>query len=686
VTAKLRLLCYVLLAIGLLVAVLSASQRLAADRQNRTLMLLVDWQELNALPEPHGQLVRFGGDAAVDPWDPDRAALRLLKQLPENTQVCYSEETVGDLVRAGILRPAQITANGPTFTCFHRYARDVAAGAERHGYPYEQSAAAGGQLVVQFPAASEEELNQLPLAWRSDTIEALRATGFGLILRPGATEHYSADGLRETLAFAADQPLMLFRGTRVPGFPGSLDEVAAQITAQQQAFGWVEFDDQDGGGALAQRLVGKGPGIVRVHSIPAEEMEKYTTKTAVERLLRAASERGIRCLYLRPFAGGTALDEVPESAGGFSARLQALNSAYFDRLVAALKQADFSVGATASVLREPPGWLRTVRGLAIVPAIAAGLCLLLALWLPGLGPRTYMVLLALGILGAVAAMAVDTLATLALLVCGIVFPLLGFFTALRLYQRMVQPAPAWSPLRLAWGLAALVVASVLSVAGGILIHGAMWDVRSMLHITQYRGVTIALALPMLLLAAYAWESETLQDAYDRGTGRLSDYWLRFTTLWQAPIRYGDVAFILIAVGALGVVLLRSGNEGPIGALSVESWFRGALEDSLSLRPRTKELLGHPLLVLFLLSLPLRNRLSLLLGLGGLLGQVSILNTFCHLHTPLGITLTRVVLGVGLGILSALVWGAVMLAVNWVVTRNRERHEQPPLEEKLAAGL
>jgi hypothetical protein len=167
----------------------------------------------------------------------------------------------------------------------------------------------------------------------------------------------------------------------------------------------------------------------------------------------------------------------------------------------------------------------------------------------------------------------------------------------------------------------------------------------------------------------------LQDAWDRASLKLLDYWQRFLGLWQAPIRYGDVAFILIALGALGIVLLRSGNEGGLPVFDAETMFRGALEQALVIRPRSKELLGHPLLVLFLLSLPWRNRLTLLLGLAALLGQVSILNTFCHLHTPLAVTLTRVGLGIMFGLVTGALVGLLALAGAWAADRLRSRFKQ-----------
>jgi hypothetical protein len=263
----------------------------------------------------------------------------------------------------------------------------------------------------------------------------------------------------------------------------------------------------------------------------------------------------------------------------------------------------------------------------------------------------------------------------------VIFPLLGFWLALWVYKAL---AARWQlagpdPRRLLLAILALLVASAASMVGGLLIHAGLWDAATMLKVGQFRGVTLSLAVPVLVLAAYCWQAETLADAFDSARRRLQGFWQRFMLLWNAPIRYGDVAFILIALGAIGVVLLRSGNDSLLGVLSVETYFREGLEQLFYVRPRTKELLGHPLLIVFFLSLPWRNRLSLLLALGGILGQVSILNTFCHLHTPLELTITRVLLGLGLGIASGVLWGVVVLVLWWIkrtVSRRLSARAQP----------
>jgi hypothetical protein len=347
-----------------------------------------------------------------------------------------------------------------------------------------------------------------------------------------------------------------------------------------------------------------------------------------------------------------------------------------------LQFAGYTISETAAQPGSPPAGLDKLRNLSGGLAFGAALALLSLLWLPSLSQRWRWALLGLGLLLGIGALASGAAQALLLLGIGIVFPLLGFWAMLWVYQRRVQHEAAYCPRRTLLAISGLLLASLSSAAGGLLIHATLWDSRTMLHIGQFRGVTVALALPILLLAAYAWQAETLQDAFDRASLRLTDYWLRFTTLWQSPIRYGDVAFILLAVGALGVVLLRSGNDSALGASQLETAMRGSLEQFFAVRPRSKELLGHPLLVMFLLSLPWKSRLSLLIGLGAMLGQVSILNTFCHIHTPLEITLQRVGIGVLLGIGSGLLLALVLQGGAWAWERGRQR---PRLDSKGSEG-
>ncbi|MFR9293217.1 MAG: DUF5693 family protein, partial [Peptococcus niger] len=121
-----------------------------------------------------------------------------------------------------------------------------------------------------------------------------------------------------------------------------------------------------------------------------------------------------------------------------------------------------------------------------------------------------------------------------------------------------------------------------------------------------------------------------------------------------------LALFGLAAVALAIYVSRTGNDS--AAISdTEMGFRQWLTDVLSVRPRSKEfLIGYPFtLAWFLLA---RKRASFwLMSLPLVIGQVSLVNTYAHIHTPLAISLWRSGNGLLVGILlSAVLWGGFLL--------------------------
>jgi hypothetical protein len=104
--------------------------------------------------------------------------------------------------------------------------------------------------------------------------------------------------------------------------------------------------------------------------------------------------------------------------------------------------------------------------------------------------------------------------------------------------------------------------------------------------------------------------------------------------------------------------MRTGNDSGIGVSGLELKFRAVLDRLMMVRPRTKEfLIGHPALFLGIAFLLKQRRLlGLPLVALGILGQVSLVNTFCHIHTPLLMSVIRAFNGLALGlVIGWLVW-------------------------------
>ena len=89
--------------------------------------------------------------------------------------------------------------------------------------------------------------------------------------------------------------------------------------------------------------------------------------------------------------------------------------------------------------------------------------------------------------------------------------------------------------------------------------------------------------------------------------------------------------------------------------------RQLLDRILGVRPRTKEfLIGHPLM-LILLYFGYELKLFPLVMVGTI-GQVSIINTYAHIHTPLNISFLRTFHGLWIGILIGIIAIIIIKAV------------------------
>ena len=102
-----------------------------------------------------------------------------------------------------------------------------------------------------------------------------------------------------------------------------------------------------------------------------------------------------------------------------------------------------------------------------------------------------------------------------------------------------------------------------------------------------------------------------------------------------------------------IYLSRTGNES--GEISgVEATMRQFLNDTMGVRPRSKEfLIGYPATILYLMYAA-KRRVLWVLTIPLVIGQISLVNTYAHIHTPLLIALQRSLNGLILGIIVALI--------------------------------
>jgi hypothetical protein len=427
--------------------------------------------------------------------------------------------------------------------------------------------------------------------------------------------------------------LMIFDGDQVLGYPGLIKQSAGCLRSHGMAYGSVEFAKQRGDAALGEALKGR---IVRVHSITGPEMAFTPREEAIERFVRAVRERNIRACYLRLF-----LAPEPDAV--------AYNVDYVKRLADRLRANGYAVGQAQPFPEVHAAAAGAARAGGIALVVVAFLAtLLIALIIrrpPWPGYWT-----TLAVLLFVAMIAVSTrpglMRSLFPLGIALVFPTLALLGINR-WLRPTEGAPAGTGRSIGRALIALLIASAISWLGGLLLASVLTDTLYMTAVRRFAGTKLALVLPIVAVAAVY-----VADAFARDDWRQQKQYMaeRVRAFFTAEWRVWHTLVAIAALAALAIALMRSGNESLVGIAGFEMKLRGLLEHVLYARPRFKEFaIGHPALMLAgALAAQRRPRWVIPFLLVGAVGQVSIVNTYEHLHTPLLLSLLRTFNGIWIG--------------------------------------
>jgi uncharacterized protein DUF5693 len=461
------------------------------------------------------------------------------------------------------------------------------------------------------------------------------------------------DAFFESLRQTGPALTFIFDRDQVLGYDRLIPDVATLMKQNGFAFGLIESFSakrrQKGEEALA-RLV--EPRVIRVFSLTPEELQGLSPDQARDKFVLAARERNVRILYVRPFLSTSAgVDDI------------GANLDYVGSIAGDLTRAGYRMGKAVPlppIGRRTP-WVALVA-FAALGALAAGAIAVGEVAQAFSAPVPSRVLsggVGVGLVLTVAVLATNHATLwrqLLALVAALAFPTLSMMYLVPGARRREGPdrAPqAESGLSvLSRSVGGLWAVSAVSALGGLLVAALLTEWHFMMAIREFLGVKLAHVLPVvligLLVAAAAAPPGTL--------------WPRLRAWLRQPLllEYGIATIVVgvVVVFALG----RTGNIGLPLLSSLELRSRVLLQHLLVARPRTKEfLVGHPLMVLtFALAALGARRWVLPAAMIGAVGQVGLVNSFSHIHTPLVYVLFRTVYALVIG--SAI--GAVLVGLLW----------------------
>lgn len=407
-----------------------------------------------------------------------------------------------------------------------------------------------------------------------------------------------------------------YKGYDIPGMPRGDSSVPLALVENYNRTGVVmpeEFDLEGWEGPVVKTLY-------MYDAYSYHYQKKGDAPTENENILfRAVTDRGMRLIVVTPLeyeGGGVVADPA-----AYSDMLSGLGERIASR--------GLTLGEEFSTVEAPRRNTLLLAGTALLPAALA--VLFLSLVFPA-NPILEYILLALGILAAVggAFLVPDLLQTLvafgaaALAPCYTVL-LFRSISCGKENALSELPLPARYPVALAGVLA-------ISLGGGLYV-GALLATRSyMLEFQVFTGVKLAQLLPLVVTVLILGPALRRRPAGQRVPPALI------------------ILMVLCVAAALVLLVLRSGdNMLPVAKLETDA--RNWLEQTLYARPRTKEMLmAFPVLALFLVAADRRiPLLELPLAILAEVGSVSVVNTFCHIFTPVHVSIIRTLLSAGIGL-------------------------------------
>ncbi len=629
-----------LIIIALGSATYMAAQRWQIEQANRAVEIVADWEQIQEMSVSYAL--------------PLRTLLTLLQK--EGVQgVAITEETIGSLQDNGQITVTPILSTSPSPTqwkvlisskdpliiarlrshLLHRY--HLQEGLNRH--PSLPSL----EATLESPGLFNTVRN-LPVGFSKRDLALIRSAGLEVVGRVFNTFGLSPQSVGWLLGILKQEGIrvLIFAGDTVLGFRDQIGETARLLDQYQMVYGSIEFGKQQGDEALSKLLRGR---LIRVHSVTPTEVSKLSLPEITERYTRAARERNIRILYLRfpPYATHKGLQDQLD-------------------YLRALKQSLLREGLIlGKAVPFKPFHLSLIPLLLIGLGVASSVVLLLRMILP-ISLLTQVVFLAIFFLlpSLFLPFSPHLSAKGWALLSALTFPTLALLQLYR-YMRVLKIEPQEQQKRISWKsvLLAFIALSGITLTGALLIVGLLADRVFLVKADTFMGIKLAHILPLLGLAGIilgdlVGDQENVREQILTATAR----WRR---ILGQPLSIGAFLGLLLVLGMLIFLVARTGNEPGVGVSSLELKVRSLLDRVLIVRPRTKEfLIGHPTLVMALSlapPLPWGYRVGLLLI--GAIGQVSLVNTYCHIHTPLQVSLLRTFHGMWIGYILGLMSASIV---------------------------
>lgn len=478
---------------------------------------------------------------------------------------------------------------------------------------------------------NKQLIESIPIGFYEKNIIDLKKSNYILCARipdfMGVKEENISSILNYLKLLEIDQ--IIFLGDTITGYKDLIPYLSSEMTAKKIYFGKVEFSKQKGEQVLASKSENL---VLPTHSISITEMQGMTESTIIERFTKAVRERGIKILYIRPMYLN---DANPLEH----------NTKYIKNLKNSINKAGYQIKHAHSYEKMP--YFKVFKCICAVGVAAIIICILSSLFRLSNITEIIMSILIIALFIYMALIGSIMIKILTFMLA-ISTPILAIIAAIKSPKDGLAKSG-----NLTGSIVSFLIAFSVTLYGCLLNLALLSTNSFMLRNEVFIGVKMAHFLPLvtvglLLSLGIIWNKQTPKETWI-STKRV------FANAMEKPILIGYMLIGIVSLILIGIMLARSGNDAGLEVSTLELKFRSLLDQIVYVRPRTKEfLLGYPaLLIGIYYALQNKRGPACVLITLGTIALVSLFNTFCHIHTPVILSIIRAFNGLWCGLLVGL---------------------------------
>ncbi|MDK2878153.1 MAG: hypothetical protein PWR06_869 [Thermoanaerobacteraceae bacterium] len=474
---------------------------------------------------------------------------------------------------------------------------------------YEVKSYAENDLYIIQEVQGTGGFSTIGLGFDDSSLDMADALGLNIVVMVKDVKQKTPqemNSLRSQLS-QRDVSILIPQGNEVPSNPESARILKSYMRAHSIKMGFDEFLDS---GKLKEFIKELDYSAIRVYNRPPHKwMDEY---------LLAVRDRNDRLLYLHLFLSG-------------QKDMLAYDREHIGQIKDMIVSHGFEIAPSPVRVEgfKPFNTSKTV-------SLFASLGILWALWkimrITGVEERfaSKIIIIILILFNALAVRNFALFRDVAGLLAAVGFPALGIY---REMKKGKSPVPKDFKRTFKLAFYGYLRSIGITLLGAVILWGIFGSTATLLGLEKFRGVK----------ALYIFSYGVIILLYLKDiNGRLS--------LRKPILSLGSILLFVLFGGVLFVLINRTGNYSVIPIPKWELSFRIWLENTLWVRPRTKEfLIGFPaLMVAGGLSPMGYDRWAGWFYMAALLGTVSMVNTFSHFHIAALISIIRSLEGVALG--------------------------------------